>query len=61
MRRIAALIDPPDIIGILGLVILVVFVAQYDWRLAGIVVGLAFLLVGWVYASAPKPPPPKAD
>jgi len=67
MRRIAALIDPPDVIGILGLIVVLVFVAQYDLRLAGIVAGLALLFVAWIY-STPRPPepeppptPPKAD
>lgn len=64
MRRIAALVDVPDVIGLVSFIILVVFVAQYDWRLAGLLVGAAGLVLA-IALARPEPaettPPPKAE
>lgn len=57
MRRIAALIDPPDVIGAIGLILLAVGSAQFDPRLPLVIVGIALLLVAVAYAR----PTPKVE
>lgn len=67
MRRIAALIDMPDVIAVVSFIILVVFIAQFDWRVAGLVVGGTGLLLALALARpepeapAPAAPPKTAE
>lgn len=58
MRRIAALIDPPDVIGVVGLILLAVGAHAFDPRLPLVIVGLALLLVAVAYARTPPAVPP---
>ncbi len=50
MRRVAALIDPADVIGLIGLGLLAYASWLFDTRLPPLVVGVALILLSIAYA-----------
>lgn len=65
MRRIAELIDTADALGLLGLLVICLGVAQFDVRWVPIIVGTALLLLAIAYSRPtlvePPAPPEKPE